>query len=163
MNTIEIAIQLPELWGDSTFVKNEWGNINLLVGANGTGKTLFAEQLKRQLDIKGYTSRLLNAERLSGFEMGNYSLFSSSQLSDGLNITHFNEYKRRGEIFGLSTSAFVILRERLDIKIQIEAVLSDIYNKTIRLVEEGGFLKPKMQDIKDGRLLFLPRLYLHTY
>jgi ATP-dependent protease Clp ATPase subunit len=47
MNRIEITIQLPELWGDRSFVKNEWGNINLLVGANGTGKTLFAEQLKR--------------------------------------------------------------------------------------------------------------------
>lgn len=147
MNRIDITIQVPELWGDESFVKNEWGDINLLVGANATGKSLFAEQLKIQLTRKGYSTRFLNAERLSGFEKRDYSYFSSSNLSAGLNISHFSQYKSQGENFGLSTSAFVILKERLDIKIQIEAFLSDIFSKTIRLVEEGGYLKPKMQNI----------------
>jgi hypothetical protein len=150
MNKIEIAIQLPELWGEYSFVKNEWGNINLLVGPTGTGKTLFAEQLKIQLSKKGFSTRLLNAERLSGFEKRNYSYFTSDQFGNGLNITCFNNYKTHGEEFGLSTDAFVILRERLDIKIQIEAFLTDIFNKALRLVEEGGYLKPKMQNIRGG-------------
>lgn len=147
MNRIEIAIQLPDLWGEESFVKNEWGDINLLVGANGTGKSLFAEQLKKQLTQKGYSTRFLNAERLSGFERQNYTYFGSSGFDSGLNITHFNQYKIQGDNFGLSTSAFVILKERLDIKIRIEAFLSDLFNKIIRLVEEGGYLKPKMQNI----------------
>jgi hypothetical protein len=147
MNTIEIAIKLPDLWGEESFVKNEWGDINLLVGANGTGKSLFAEQLKKQLTQKGYSTRFLSAERLSGFEKQGYSFFSSSNLDQGLNISRFKDYKSYGDSFGLSTSAFVILKERLDIKIRIEAFLSDLFNKIIRLVEEGGFLKPKMQNI----------------
>lgn len=150
MNRIEIAIQLPELWEERSFAKNEWGNINLLVGANGTGKTLFAEQLKIQLNNKGFSTRILSAERLSGFEKQNYAHFTSDQLGSGLNINSFNQYKSKGDNFGLSASAFVILRERLDIKIQIEAFLSDVFNKTLRLVEEGGYLKPKMQNIKGG-------------
>ncbi len=77
MNTIEINIKVPQLWGEETFIKNEWGDINLLVGANGTGKTLFAEQLKNQLKQKGFSVRYLNAERLSGFEKTNYSYFTS--------------------------------------------------------------------------------------
>jgi hypothetical protein len=34
------------MWGENIFRKTGWGSINLLVGANGTGKSLFAEQLK---------------------------------------------------------------------------------------------------------------------
>jgi len=150
MNNIEISIKIPELWGEDIFSKNEWGNINLLVGANGTGKSLFAEQLKGQLVRNGYSVRYLSAERLSGFEKSNYDYFTSDQLRQGLNISRFNQYKQIGEQFGLSTSAFVVLKERLDIRIQIESFLSDIFNKTIRFVEEGGFLKPKMQNIKGG-------------
>ena len=150
MNEIEIKIELPELWGTGSFIKNEWGCINLLVGANGTGKSLFAEKLKAQLRKRGFSVRMLNAERLSGFEKQSYTYFTSDQLSKGLNITHFDDYKSRGDNFGLSTSAFVILRERLDIKLQIEAFLSDIFEKSIRLVEEGGYLKPKMQNIEGG-------------
>lgn len=150
MNQIDISINIPEMWGENTFRKTNWGSVNLLVGANGTGKSLFAEQLKNQLSQRGYSVRLLNAERLSGFEKMEYSYFSSGQFSQGLNISHFKNYKSHGENYGLSTSAFVILRERLDIRILIEAFLSDIFKKTIRLVEEGGFLKPKMQNIKGG-------------
>ena len=150
MNTIEINIKIPQLWEEHTFSKSDWGDINLLVGANGTGKSLFAEQLKIQLSQKSYSVRYLNAERLSGFEKTNYGYFSNSRLNDGLNIREFTHLKNQGEQFGLSTSAFVLLKERLDIQIKIEAFLSDIFNKTIRLVEEGGFLKPKMQNIKGG-------------
>jgi len=150
MNNIDLTIRVPELWGDNTFTKKEWGHINLLVGANGTGKSLFAEQLKTQLVSKGFKVRTLSAERLSGFEKQNYTYFTSSHFDNGLNISQFNSFKSHGEQYGLSTSAFVILKERLDIKIKIEAFLSDIFNKTIRLVEEGGFLKPKIQNIKKG-------------
>ncbi|SEL41999.1 AAA domain-containing protein, putative AbiEii toxin, Type IV TA system [Chitinophaga rupis] len=147
MITIPISIQIPDLWNTQTFTKNNWGQINLIVGPNGTGKSLFAEQLKKQLSQKGYKARLLNAERLSGLEKQNYSYFShGSALQDGFNISQFNELKRRGEDYGLSSSAFVILKERLDVRVKIEALLSDIFNKTIRLVEEGGYLKPKIQN-----------------
>lgn len=150
MNQIDVTINIPEMWGGNTFKKIDWGNINLLVGANGTGKSLFAEQLKNQLSQKGFSVRLLNAERLSGFEKMDYNYFTNGQFNQGLNISNFDRYKSHGESYGLSTSAFVILKERLDIRILIEAFLSDIFKKTIRLVEEGGFLKPKMQNIKGG-------------
>lgn len=147
MINIEIDIKLPELWKDKTFAKKDWGAINLIVGSNGTGKSLFADQLNIQLKNKGYQVRLLNAERLSGFEKKSYSYFQSGSLEQGLHIGNFEQLKSNGEAFGLSSSAFIILKERLDIRIKIEAILSDIFNKTIRLVEIGGFLKPMIQDI----------------
>lgn len=150
MITIPINISLPELWMTKTFTKNDWGEINLIVGPNGTGKSLFADQLRNQLKSKGYKTRLLNAERLSGLEKQNYDYFGSSNLNSGLNISQFSQLKSQGENYGLSSSAFIILKERLDVRVKIEALLSDIFNKTIRLVEEGGFLKPKIQNNSGG-------------
>ena len=146
---IPIKIELPKIW-PGTFEKAEWNSINFIVGPNGTGKSLLSNQLYDKLKGKGYKVRLLSAERLSGFEKSNYNYFTSSQLEQGLNISYFNTYKDYGQRYGLSTYAFIILKERLDVKIKIEALLSDLFRKTIRLVEEGGFLKPKIQNIDGG-------------
>jgi hypothetical protein len=152
---IPIAIQLKQLWGTETFTKSEWGNINLIVGPNGTGKSLFADQLKEQLNVQGIKTRLLNAERLAGLEKQDYAGFTGmfdhgNGFKKGFNISNFEDLKANGANYGLSSSAFVILKERLDIRIKIEALLSDIFQKTIRLVEEGGFLNPKIQNINGG-------------
>jgi len=151
MIEIDITIQIPFLWGaTNTFTKKQWGDINLIVGPNGTGKSIIAERLKDKLNDKGFKARILNAERLAGLERHSYSYFSSSNFESGLNISLFNQYKSHGDNYGLSTSAFVILKERLDIKIKIEALLSDIFKKTIRLKEEGGFVKPQIQNLNGG-------------
>ena len=151
MINIPISIQIPALWNTQTFTKNNWGPINLIVGPNGTGKSLLADQLKIQLTKKGLKPRLLNAERLSGLEKQHYDYYTNgSRLNRGLDISEFTQLKHYGENFGLSSSAFITLKERLDIRIKIEALLSDIFKKTIRLVEEGGFLKPKIQNTTGG-------------
>jgi predicted ATP-dependent endonuclease of OLD family len=150
MINISVNISIPKLWGSKTFSKSEWGEINLIVGPNGTGKSLFAEELKQILTNNSYKPRLLNAERLSGLEKQSYSYFQNSGLYQGFNISQFKDIKSHGENYGLSSYAFIILKERLDIRIKIEAMLSDIFRKTIRLVEEGGFLKPKVQNITGG-------------
>lgn len=150
MINIPIKIQLKQLWEEQEFSKDEWGEINLIVGPNGTGKSLFADQLKIQLIQKGYKTRQLNAERLSGLEKQEYHYYGSSSLNSGLNISQFNDLKNYGEQYGLSSSAFIILKERLDVRVKIEALLSDIFSKTIRLVEEGGYLKPKIQNNAGG-------------
>jgi hypothetical protein len=150
MINIPITITIPEIWNDKSFTKNDWGEINIIVGPNGTGKSLFADKLKAQLTTNQFKTRLLNAERLSGLEKQRYDYFGRSSLEKGLNISDFNTLKSFGENYGLSSSAFIILKERLDIRIRIEALLSDIFKKTIRLVEEGGFLNPKIQDTNGG-------------
>jgi hypothetical protein len=151
MINIPISIQIPDLWNTEAFTKSNWGPINLIVGPNGTGKSLFAEQLKIQINQNGYKVRLLNAERLSGLERQDYTYFShGSAQKQGFNISNFERLKTQGENYGLSSSAFIILKERLDVRVKIEALLSDIFNKTIRLVEEGGFLNPKIQNNTGG-------------
>jgi len=143
---LDITIEIPEIWGTEKFQKTEWAPINILVGPNGTGKSLFAQQLYIQLKNHHYKVKFLNSERLSGFEMRNYDYFASSNLGQGLNIRDSVRIRNAGEEFGLSSDAYLILRERLDVRIKIEAFLSDIFNKDIHLIEEGGFLVPKMQN-----------------
>ncbi|WP_047451716.1 ATP-dependent nuclease [Alistipes sp. ZOR0009] len=150
MITKNVDITIPLLWGDEHFIKNEWGFINYLVGANGTGKSLLAEQIKSKFNGGGYLPRYLNAERLVGLEKQDVGRYGGGVLHRGFDITYLEDYKSRAENSGLSSSAIVILKQRLDIRIKIEALLSDIFGKTIRLVEEGGYLKPKMQNIKAG-------------
>lgn len=121
-----------------------------MVGPNGTGKTLFAEKLKHPCDDKGLKVRYLNAERLSGFERRSYGRFGSSSLGNGFNIRDFRYYKENAGSYGLSSDAFVILKEKLDVRLKIEASISSLFGRRIRLAEEGGFLKPKMQRIDGG-------------
>src|SRR5690606_30621052 len=92
----------------------------------------------------------LSAERLVGLEKQHIGYYGGGELRGGFNISQFVNYKSHAEQSGVSSSAIIILKQRLDIRIKIEALLSDIFGKTIRLVEEGGFLKPKMQNIKAG-------------
>ncbi|WP_233899378.1 ATP-dependent nuclease [Tenacibaculum piscium] len=145
-----VDITIPLLWGEEHFVKNEWGTINYLVGANGTGKSLLAEQIKNRFSGGGFKPRYLNAERLVGLEKEQEGRYGGGNLKQGFNITYLEDYKSRAETSGLSSSAIIILKQRLDIRIKIEALLSDIFGKTIRLAEEGGYLKPKMQNIEAG-------------
>src|SRR5690554_5132163 len=98
MINIPISIGIPDIWNTQTFTKSNWGPINLIVGPNGTGKSLFADQLKKQLTQKGYKARLLNAERLSGLEKQDYSYYThGSRLRQGLDISQFVQLKEYGE------------------------------------------------------------------
>ena len=88
MINVPIKIKIPEIWSGE-FEKNEWGPINFLVGANGTGKSLLSLKISNGFSAKGYLPRLLTAERLAGFEKKNYNFFTSDQLAQGLNISIF--------------------------------------------------------------------------
>ena len=145
MLELSIEISIPYLWGDLKFQKNEWGAINYLVGPNATGKTLFAEQLRQRCEQQGLKVRYLSTERLSGLQRRNYSYFGISQIERGLNIGQFQQYKNYGKQYGLSADAFIILKEKLDIRIRIEAALSQFFGRGVRLAEEGGFLNPKIR------------------
>lgn len=161
MFDIPTNISIPELWGDKNFEIEKWGDVNILVGANGTGKSMFAEQLRQGTFVRDNPVRYLNAERLAGLEKQEYYDFGYSQFNNGFSIKKFDTLKQNGIAYGLSSSAFIILKEKLNVRIKIEAIISDIFNKTIRLVEEGGYLVPKIQNIQGGSEYSLKKKECH--
>ena len=60
---IETKTKIPFLWGKSVFKKSEWSQVNLIVGPNGSGKTLLAEELARQFEENGKKVLFLRADR----------------------------------------------------------------------------------------------------
>jgi predicted ATPase len=93
--------------------------------------------------------RYLSAERLAGLEK---SAIWGQQgaLYRGFDVGQYQQYKQYGNQQGLAADAFVILKEKIDVRIRIEAFLSTIFERRIRFAEEGGFLKPKIQKILAG-------------
>ena len=146
-----MTISIPDLWGEQQFVKTQWGGINYLVGPNGTGKSRFAEQLRAHCKRAGLRVRYLSSERLAGLESQAYSYFGSSALQQGLSIGEFPRYRQYGTEYGLSADAFVALKEKVDVRIRIEAILSQLFGKRIRLAEEGGYLNPKVERLDWGK------------
>jgi len=145
---LDVAIRLPELWGDKQFEQTEWGHLNFLIGPNGTGKTRFAEELEN--NIPEYSTRYLNAERLSGMEKQRYGNFSRTNLNRGFNLEQEDQFLRQAESQGLSSDAYLELQNKPDLKTRIQAILSEFFDREISLKVEGGFLKPEMRDTKNS-------------
>lgn len=69
MINVETKVKIPFLWGKSTFKKSKWNQVNLIVGPNGSGKTLLAEQIANQFEKKGYKVEFLRSERSNQNEL----------------------------------------------------------------------------------------------
>jgi ABC-type cobalamin/Fe3+-siderophores transport system ATPase subunit len=150
---IHVDISIDFLWGKQNFVKNEWGNITYIVGANGTGKTQFAERLKNVFKSKGLDVRYFGAERMAGLncKTDGSGYFGSDNLSRGLNISHYTAYKQKSDELGYALDAIVELKTKLDLRVKIEAVLSEVFKRQIIFKEEGGYLKTSISRIDNDR------------
>ncbi len=146
---IPVTAKIPDRWGEQVFTKSEWGSVNFLVGPNGSGKTRFAEQLKQALSNAAMKPRYLSAERLAGLEKS-HVLGHQGPLWQGFDVGQYHNYKNYCGEVGLAADAFVILKEKINVRIKIEAFLSSIFSRRIRFAEEGGFLRPKIQRIRGG-------------
>lgn len=145
---IDIDLNIDFLWGDKHFIKNEWGEITYIVGPNGTGKTIVAEKIKEQFKKAGLKARYFSAERLTnlGNKWDNSGYLQGDHFRDGLNIGNFAGYKRQADVLGQSIDALIELRNKMDLQIKIESILSDVFGKTLSFKETGGYLNITMAD-----------------
>ena len=63
MIELETKVRDPFLWGKSVFKKTRWSQINLIVGPNGSGKTILATELTKQFEASGKSVKFISAER----------------------------------------------------------------------------------------------------
>ncbi|MCK4392292.1 AAA family ATPase, partial [Candidatus Bipolaricaulota bacterium] len=131
-----ISFDLPVPWTEGKFETEMIGRINFLVGPNGSGKSMFAEALKSHLG----EARILGTDRLSGMEHTSpYKAIWGDRLAGGLAKNQFSYFKSAGDQgFGLDT--IVLLDERMDLRIQVEATLSDLFSRRIFLEWDSGNL-----------------------
>lgn len=60
---VPVKVKLPFLWGRAVFKKDDWRNINLVVGPNGSGKTLLVEAIANVFATHGYDIKFLREEQ----------------------------------------------------------------------------------------------------
>ena len=159
MYSIDIKLNLKVPWKNENFEMSEIGYINYLVGPNGTGKSQFSEQLKNFFNNKQLKCRVLSADRLTGLgfstkeninmNYGNY-VASQSNFHDGFGKKEFQYYKQGAEFLDTGVDAFVLLEEKLDLKIKVEAILSQVLHRDIRLEWDSGKLVPMTYNIKQA-------------
>ena len=61
---IETKVKLPFLWGKAAFKKNNWTQVNLIVGPNGSGKTLLANEIASQFRNYDLDVTFLRSDRI---------------------------------------------------------------------------------------------------
>ena len=137
MINLSLTFPLPEPWKNKTFQTQAIGPINFLVGPNGSGKSRFASTLKGHLS----NARLLNTDRLQGMEStAALRNFIGDHFAAGFAKNQFTNFKNSGIQFGAGLDTFVLLEERLDLRIQVEATLSHLFNRKITLEWDSGNL-----------------------
>ena len=134
-----LSFPLPVPWKNAEFKTEHLGAVNFLVGPNGSGKTKFAETLKAHLP----NSRLLGTDRLRGMTKNESLGFLSDDFRRGLQKNRFNSFKQAGQDLGAGIDTFVLLDERPDIRVLVEATLSHLFDRKIFLEWDSGNLIPK--------------------
>lgn len=102
MTHLEVKTKIPFLWGKSVFKKNNWTQINLIVGPNGSGKTILSQNIAEQFKNAGYNVVFVRSDR---------------NLDDNKNQLE-------------------ILKSNERIRLKIEKVLSSMFGKSIKLIED---------------------------
>lgn len=64
------------------------GDLNFLIGLNGTGKSFFSENLNETLSKKGFNVRYINSERIRGLERYASQFISSHNIRVGFYKGH---------------------------------------------------------------------------
>ena len=156
-----IAVDLPAPWSQGKFETDVVGPINYLVGPNGSGKSRFAVELLRQLKSRPRGARLLGTDRLS--EMANPGALGGywgDNLSLGYAKSSFEQLRKAGSE-GSGIDTVLLLEDRMDLRIRIEATLSHLFDRDVILEWDSGHLVPKAVRRKGGESYRLDREECH--
>ena len=140
-----ISFPLPKPWTGQPFTVERLGSLSFLVGPNGSGKTRFADSLKRALP----NARLLGTDRLEGMSRSAMANFFGDHFAGGYQKNQFPNFRQAGTV-GSGIDAFIILEERPDIRVIVEATLSSLFNREVTLDWDSGNLVPKARLARTG-------------
>ena len=140
-----ITFALPKPWAEQDFTLEPFGELSFLVGPNGSGKSSFAGTLKYVLP----NARLLGTDRLEGMSRSAMASLIGDRFEGGYQKSQFSHFHHAGSV-GSGIDAFIILEERPDIRVIVEATLSSLFNRDITLEWDSGNLVPKARLARTG-------------
>ncbi len=157
----QITIDLPTPWSQGKFEAKMVGPINYLVGPNGSGKSRFAVELLLHLKNRPSGARLLGTDRLREMaDPGKLGQYYGDSFSSGYAKSHFDALREAGaEGSGIDT--ILLLEDRMDLRIRIEATLSQLFGRDVVLEWDSGNLVPKAVRRKGGESYRLDRDECH--
>ena len=139
-----LKFQLPHPWNDQIFETKKIGVINFLVGPNGSGKSQFARVLLDYMRSQGWDTRFLRTDRLNEMTRSpEIERHFGGNFIEGINKSQFEYLKMAAGADGSGIDTIVLLEERMDLRIQIEAILSHLFDREIMLEWDSGRLIPK--------------------
>lgn len=131
-----ISLNLPTPWNGEVFEIHQLAPINFLVGPNGSGKSQFARAIRDHLQ----NPRLLGTDRLVMMEQTNTLRNSfGDTFSQGIGKNHF-QYVKAAAQEGGGLETLILLEERMDLRIQVEATLSHLFDRLLSLEWDSGNL-----------------------
>ena len=140
MIKIDLSFPLPFTWENQIFQTEQLGTVNFLVGPNGSGKSQFATALFNSLKASGHSPKFLGTDRLSEMAVGNsLRRYYGDPFEAGFPREHFGQLKSAGEE-GSGIDTLVVLEERVDLRIQVEATLGHLFDREINLEWDSGNL-----------------------
>lgn len=138
-----MSVYLPIPWEDRVFTTDCLGAVSYLVGPNGSGKSQFAKTLFKCL--KGYLGggRFFGTDRLSEMAMSTaiHRKWAGDKFASGFDKKMFSVMRAAGEE-GSGIDTIVLLEERMDLRIQIEATLRHPFDREVSLEWDSGRLLP---------------------
>jgi hypothetical protein len=134
-----ITFDLPVPWISKSFTLHNFGPINFLVGPNGSGKSRFADVLKLNLP----QARLLGTDRLRGMEKNAGMGFLGENFAAGYQKNWFPQLRNAGSSLGFGIDTLILLEERMELRIRVEATLSHLFDRKITLEWDSGNLIPR--------------------
>ena len=155
-----LTIDLPAPWSEGRFEAEVIGPINYLVGPNGSGKSRFATELLRQLKSRPSGARLLGTDRLRDMADPGQGRYWGDNFSAGYAKRIFSQLRDAGaEGSGIDT--VLLLEERIDLRIRIEATLSHLFGRDVVLEWDSGNLVPMAMRREGGESYRLDRDECH--
>lgn len=151
-----IAIRLAPPWPENTiFPLDELRKVTWLVGPNGTGKSRFLQALREHPELKALNPRLLSADRLGSGRESEVSVgIWGRRLQSGLQKTHLQRFVEGNHREGAIVGTIALLYRRPDLRIRVEATLSQLLRRQIRLEMIDGNIVPKVRSASHEYSMF---------
>jgi hypothetical protein len=137
---------LPEPWPQpSEFALDDLPQITWLVGPNGSGKSRFLRAMRDAL--RGSDARIVETDRLNEARpaAGEERIYGrNGAFGRGIDRSFFDKLTELHKYDASLSSTMTRLFERPDLRVRVEATLSQLLSRDIRLEIIEGTLRPRM-------------------